>query len=232
MQKRWLDSCEIEWIYLLILETQYINTLEKLSDKERRLGQDRRQECIPFYKLIVFKGKRRTLRRVEDRKKITILDQYRPPLLIIILIILSLSLLDAALTLILLERGAVELNPVMHYYITLGHRVFVVVKYGITAVALLIILMIDSVISSKYRFGSLLFPFCLVVFGSVIIWQLYLLTSYSWSDYTQSTPVCKANVYYPSTGLYWGVTWGDLFYFFWSLWAVHQRGPHFQRYKF
>lgn len=166
-------------ISFLILETQYANTLKKLFDKERRLGRDRRQKGIPFYKLIVFKGKRRILRRVDDRKQITILDQYRPPLLIIILIILSLSLLDALLTLILLEKGAVELNPVMHYYITLGHRVFVAVKYGITAVALLIILMIDTVISSKYRFGSLLFPFCLVAFGSVIIWQLYLLASFS-----------------------------------------------------
>lgn len=153
--------------------------MKKLFNRERRLAQDRREKHIPFYKLIVFKGKRRTLRRAEDRKKVIILDQYRPPLFITILVILSLSLLDAALTLILLEKGAVELNPVMQFYITLGHRAFVMVKYGLTALALFIILMLDTVVSSRYRFGSLIFPFCLFAFGTVIIWQLYLLASYS-----------------------------------------------------
>lgn len=91
------------------------------------------------------------------------------------MIVLCLSLLDAALTLILLDRGAVELNPVMRYYLTHGSVVFVLIKYGLTALALMIIVALHAVISARYRIGSLLPLFCGLVFASVVIWELYLL---------------------------------------------------------
>jgi hypothetical protein len=149
--------------------------LKKPDDIERRLDRDRRQNHLPLFKFIFLKGKRQTFRRREDRKRVIVLDQYRPTLLISILIVLSLSLLDAVLTLMLLEQGAVEMNPVMRYYLTLGHQAFVIFKYGLTALALVIIVLIDAIISSRYRFGSLMLPFCGLVFGSVVIWELYLL---------------------------------------------------------
>lgn len=121
-------------------------------------------------------GKRKGLRRVEDYKKITKLDWYHPTLLIHILIILGLSLLDAALTLTLLNQGAMELNPVMRYYINHGPTTFVMVKYGLTALALLIMVALHTSIAVKYRtLASLMFPSCIVLFGAVIIWELYLL---------------------------------------------------------
>ena len=149
--------------------------MKKNSNLERRSGQDRRKKHIPFLKLPFFRGKRKKLRRTEDSRQITVFDYYQPTLLITILIVLSLSLLDAALTLMLLEKGAVELNPVMHYYISLGPAIFVIVKYSITALALLIILVLHAIVSTRYRIGSLLLPFCGLAFGSVVIWQLYLL---------------------------------------------------------
>lgn len=149
--------------------------MKKNSNIERRSGQDRRKKHIPFFKLPFFRGKREKLRRTEDSQQITVFDYYQPTLLITILIVLSLSLLDAALTLMLLEKGAVELNPVMHYYITLGPAIFVTVKYSITALALLIILVLHAIVSSRYRLGSLLLPFCGLAFGAVVIWELYLL---------------------------------------------------------
>ena len=83
--------------------------------------------------------------------------------------------MDAALTLMLLEKGAVELNPVMQYYITLSPRIFVMVKYSLTSLALLIMLVLHAIISARYRIGSLLLPFCGLAFGSVVIWEIYLL---------------------------------------------------------
>jgi hypothetical protein len=146
---------------------------------DRRSGRDRRQSHIPFYKLLYYKGKRRTIRRAEDRLKLTVVDQYNPPLLIPILIVLGLSLLDAVLTLTLLEQGAVELNPVMRYYLTHGPVTFVMVKYGLTAFALFIMVVMGTIITARFRLGSLLIPFCGVVFGSVVIWELYLLAKFS-----------------------------------------------------
>jgi hypothetical protein len=150
--------------------------LTKPANKKRRANQDRRQNHIPFYKLFLFKGKRQAIQRAEDCKQITVLDKYHPNLLIFVLIVLALSLLDAVLTLILLDKGAVELNPVMQYYINLGPEIFVMVKYGLTALALMIMVVLNAIISARYRIvSSLMFPFCVFAFGTVIIWELYLL---------------------------------------------------------
>jgi hypothetical protein len=148
---------------------------ERDSELERRTGEDRRQKHIPFYKLLFFKGNRQELRRNDDRNRITVLDYYHPTLLVFIMIVLSLSLLDAAFTLMLLEKGAVELNPVMQFYIALGPVTFVIVKYGLTVLALVIIVVLHAIISARYRFGALILPFCSLAFGSVVIWELYLL---------------------------------------------------------
>jgi len=149
--------------------------MKKTSNLERRSGQDRRKKHIPFFEFSLVRGKREKLRRTEDSRRISVFDYYRPTLTITILIVLSLSLLDAALTLMLLEKGAVELNPVMQYYITLGPGIFVMIKYSLTALALLIILVLHAIISVKYRIGSLLLPLCILAFGSVVIWEIYLL---------------------------------------------------------
>ncbi len=153
--------------------------LKKTVDLERRSGMERRQNQIPFFKLILFKGKRRSLRRTDDRKRITVLDQYPPSLFKFILIVLGLSLVDAILTLTLMEKGAIELNPVMRYYITLGPMAFVLAKYGLTVLPLLFMLVLNGIISERYRIGLLMFPFCGLAFGSVVIWELYLLANIS-----------------------------------------------------
>ena len=92
---------------------------------------------------------------------------------------LGLSLVDAILTLTLLEKGAIELNPVMRYYITLGPMAFVVAKYGLTVLPLVFMLVLNGIISERYRTGVLMFSFCGLAFGSVVIWELYLLANIS-----------------------------------------------------
>ena len=149
-------------------------------NKERRSDHDRRQKHIRFYEFFQFKGKRGALRRSNDCGRIPHLDHYPPTLLIFTLTVLILSLLDAALTLTLLQKGAVELNPVMRYYLSHGPVIFVVVKYGLTAFALIIMVPLHAIISFKYStLSSILLPSCIVVFGAVILWELYLLTQIS-----------------------------------------------------
>jgi len=171
-----LDVNKSGKIQIMTSEPNERTQLNKPTNMERRSNQDRRQNSIPFYKLLLYVGKRQTLRRVDDCKRIVELDQYHPILLISILIVLGLSLLDAVLTLVLLDKGAVELNSVMRYYINRGSGTFVLVKYGITALALIIIVCLNAIISVRWRTASyFMFPTCALVFGSVVIWELYLL---------------------------------------------------------
>jgi hypothetical protein len=144
---------------------------------DRRAEQDRRQKQLPFLKWLFFNGRRQTSRREDDHKKIVALDFYSPSLFIGIIVVLSLSLLDAMLTLILLSRGATELNPVMDYYLNHGPYTFIAVKYGLTALAVLIVVLLKNALPRRRRFGTatLLHLFA-AAFGSVVIWQFYLLS--------------------------------------------------------
>ena len=55
-------------------------------------------------------------------------------------IVLIFSLVDGTMTLILLEMGAWEANPVMRYALTVSHEFFFLLKYFLTAGGLLFLL--------------------------------------------------------------------------------------------
>jgi hypothetical protein len=142
---------------------------------ERRSGQDRRQQQLS--KRLFVKGLRESMRRADDRNRIAILDRYKSPLFIGMMIVLSLSIFDGILTLILLSQGAQELNPVMRYYLNHGPQVFILVKYGLTVLPMLMILFANEALASRYRIGAgMLFYAFAAFFGGVVIWEFYLLT--------------------------------------------------------
>jgi len=156
---------------------QLLNIRGQVTDYtrlERRSGQDRRKQQLS--KKLFFKGVRESMRRAEDRNRIAIFDRYKPPLFIGMMIVLGLSILDAILTLILLSQGAKELNPVMRYYLNHGPQVFIFVKYGLTVLPMFIILFANEALTDRYRIGAgNLFHVSAAFFGSVVIWEFYLL---------------------------------------------------------
>ena len=150
--------------------------LKKRTDADRRSGQDRRQKSNFLSSSAFFAGRRKSLRRREDCRSVVTLDWYQPTLFIAVIIVLSLSLMDGVLTLVLIHKGAVELNPVMRFYLALGPTIFVLAKYGITALAVTILVVLEAMLAVRCRLAaSLLFPSCVILFGSVILWELYLL---------------------------------------------------------
>ncbi len=144
---------------------------------ERRSRKDRRsaRSSLAGSKA----GRRRDLRRSEDRRKVVLLDQYPKPLLIAAAIILLLSLADAVMTLFLVSHGAIELNPIMDYFLKAGSVYFVVVKYSLTAAAVTIVLLLNY-----YRLRGLnihvrsFLSLFTVIFSAVIAWQVYLVARY------------------------------------------------------
>ena len=91
-------------------------------------------------------------------------------------LVIGLSLTDALLTLVLIARGATEVNPVMAYWLTHGPEVFVGVKYLLTCLPLLILLTIAErdlgVGGTRVRH---LFPLFIGAFAMVVGWQIYLM---------------------------------------------------------
>jgi hypothetical protein len=143
---------------------------------ERRRGIDRRKTRLGGILPPFFSGRRRHLRRVDDRRKFTLLDHYSPKIFAIIVVILLLSLVDAVMTLVLISHGAVELNPVMAYLLSKGDTTFLVVKYLLTAVSVTIVALINYVFirifNTHVRNLLLFFAGC---FALVVAWELFLM---------------------------------------------------------
>ena len=143
---------------------------------ERRSGSDRRQQAHYNLKRIFKPGSRENVRREADRERITFLDRYSPTLFICITLILVLSILDAVFTLYLVSKGATEINPVMAYYLDVGPRAFLMVKYGLTCFSILVLLLCSNVILKRVRFQvRTLFTVMMFLFAGVVLWQLFLI---------------------------------------------------------
>ncbi len=107
----------------------------------RRNRQERRREPTPVVSKHTFKGERRSHRRQGDKGRGYYVDRPQKEMVLLIGAIGVLCALDAVLTLYHLGRGAVEINPVVNYYLTLGSGYFFLFKALITIPALIILLL-------------------------------------------------------------------------------------------
>ena len=99
--------------------------------------------------------------------------------LAVIILIILLSITDAYLTLDLISRGAVELNPIMAYYLDHSALTFFGMKYLLTCASIIVILIIKDLYLFKTKVqGKILFVFHLIVLISVVQWELYLVFIY------------------------------------------------------
>ena len=89
-----------------------------------RSGKDRRTKSGFNIRSLLFGGKREKIRRQVDVRRIFYVDHYSPELFFAIVSILLLCVIDALLTLTLLDRGAQEANPVMAYFLQFGPYTF------------------------------------------------------------------------------------------------------------
>jgi len=142
---------------------------------ERRSGKDRRDRLGALGRLL-FGGRRQHIRRRSDQERLVIVDVYSPGLFRVILLILFLSLLDACLTLYLINQGAMEMNPVMAYFLDRGVGAFITAKYAMTSLSILILLLLSNVFIRRLRiYTRTIFSYVILVLGSVVVWELFLI---------------------------------------------------------
>jgi hypothetical protein len=143
---------------------------------EKRNGKERRTHQFPQWRYLLFSGKRAKARRKEDRHRTFYFDRYSSNLFAAIVAILMLSVLDALLTLYLIDNGSTELNPVMSYFIEYGPFVFMGAKYFLTCTGVIILLLFRNVLRKRsITHTQHLFSYIIVAFTTVIAWELYLI---------------------------------------------------------
>ncbi len=110
------------------------------SSQTRGLGGCRRRNHVRavFYQFV--KPRRRTGGRRKADSHPTQVDFHEPALLAVVLVTLSLCIFDIYATLTLLQKGGIEINPVMRQLIDYDMWWFYVFKYTVTVAGLSVLL--------------------------------------------------------------------------------------------
>jgi hypothetical protein len=131
----------------------------------RRMLKERRKQPTPALSRFTVRGRRTTFRRKEDRAKGGYVDRYHSGLLFILTMVVGLNILDAWFTMMILENGGSEINPVVRSVIDLYGNRFWVWKYAIVSFPLVLLCL-----HSKFR---LVIPIILGISAINIIVILY-----------------------------------------------------------
>jgi hypothetical protein len=143
---------------------------------DRRDTGDRRRRRLPPLAILLGAGRRRRPRRASERRRPYCPDRFSTRLFAGILMVIALSLTDALLTLVLLARGASEINPIMAYWLGHGPGVFVGVKYLLTCLPLVLLLVChEKFIGLGGTRVYHLFPLIAGLFATVVGWQIFLI---------------------------------------------------------
>jgi hypothetical protein len=76
-------------------------------------------------------------RTPKDSEKV---EWFQPKYVFCLFIVLILCLVDGAMTITLIQRGAWEVNPVMRFALSVSHEFFFILKYFLTAGGLIFLL--------------------------------------------------------------------------------------------
>jgi hypothetical protein len=141
-----------------------------LRKLDKRILKDRRRHPTHGLSRFILRGQRRSFRRKEDQGAGGYVDRYGPGLLFLLVLILGLNVLDAFLTMVILEGGGVEMNPVVRSVIQLCGDRFWVWKFLTVSIPLVLLCL-----HSKFR---LVIPVLLGIsatYMTVILYQILLI---------------------------------------------------------
>jgi hypothetical protein len=110
-----------------------------IGKNDSRAMADRRKRPTNPFSLRAFKGRRKTIRRKEDRRRNPYVDRYSPHVFLLVLLILLLGAADGLLTISHVSSGARELNPLMERLLHKGPYTFFTVKYALFALSVVIL---------------------------------------------------------------------------------------------
>ncbi len=117
-----------------------------------------------------FSGRRRILRREEDQKRGGYVDRYSPSLLFFLLLIVGLNILDALFTMMILDYGGWEVNPIVRSAIEVYGDHFWVWKFCIVSVNVFLLCL-----HSKFKYVKKIILGICLVYLAIILYQIRLM---------------------------------------------------------
>ena len=148
------------------------HALPSAAPERRRL--DRRRQVLHALLVGSFRRRRRGPRRSGEGTLSTV-DWHHPQWLAIAIFIVAFSGGDALLTLVLVEEGASEANPLMAPLVAGSPLAFVLIKMGITAGGVVLLTQLARIRAfGRVPVGMLLYS-ALLVYGALIFYEMHLL---------------------------------------------------------
>jgi len=141
-----------------------------LKEFDRRALKDRRTGPTPVLSRYTLWGRRETFRRDADRERGGYVDRYSWGLLFLIVLIVGLNVLDALFTMMILDNGGWEVNPVVRSVIQLYGDGFWVWKFAIVSIPFTLLCL-----HNKFRMVLTIILSISVLFTTVVLYQIYLI---------------------------------------------------------
>ena len=143
------------------------------ESQKRRTVPDRRTKPTPILSRYSLRGRRRDVRRDEDRKRHIYVDQYSLGFFLLLMAILLLGTADAFLTLHhVYVNNAEELNPIMDFFLGIGPKIFFNVKYVLTALCLTVLCLHKNLPIVKYLLGVVFLIYFVIVLNHLYLFVL------------------------------------------------------------
>jgi hypothetical protein len=141
-----------------------------LEGADKRNFIDRRKEPTPALSRYTFLGRRRSFRRKADRQIGGYVDCYSSTLFLFLVSIIGLNVLDAFLTMLILEVGGCEVNPFVRSVMDLYGEKFWVWKYALVSFSILLLCL-----HSKFKRVKAIIVGISYVYFIVVLYQVYLM---------------------------------------------------------
>ena len=159
---------------MILAKSEQATLSDKRSGSERREKVERRNPTFNGFLLGCIKCQRREQRRADCFAHYET-DWYDAKLFVMALAILLLSIADAAMTMTLLNNGAVEVNPFMNYLLNHSIHAFVYTKLALTSLCIFVLVAhYHSKLFNTLRV-DLLLSFALMVYSLLVLYEIFLL---------------------------------------------------------
>ena len=142
-----------------------------VNNYDKRNFGDRRMQPTKGLSRYTFFGRRRRFRRRTDQERRGYTDRYSAGLFFVLIAIVGLNLLDSFLTILILDHGGWEMNPIVGCVIQLWGDSFWVWKFVIVSASLILLCLHSNFGRVRAFIHAVGF-----LYIAVVVYQIFLLT--------------------------------------------------------
>ncbi len=144
-----------------------------LKEQDKRNLQDRRKIPTQILSRYTFGGRRKMLRRKADQQGGGYVDCYSASLLFFLVLIVGLNVIDALFTMIILDHGGWEVNPLVRSAMTVYGDHFWVWKFALVSVNVILLCL-----HSRFRYVQRIIWGISFLFLAIILYQTIFMNFY------------------------------------------------------